>query len=163
MADIRDNRAAIIEAARIYALDANPAAYSTSDSAALIRANRIYRELATLEPRLVTHSGTATLWSVSPGGSDTLSDTNLTFNYARWLHIFSSTISAAAAAVLGEVFPAESDYFLEQSEEAAVSRLYGGIHFRHDNEQGTAVGQIIGERVVERMRAAGGKGLLAGR
>jgi PAP2 superfamily protein len=67
-----------------------------------------------------------------------------------------STISAAAAAVLGEVFPAERDYFVQQSEEAAMSRLYGGIHFRHDNEEGTRVGRIIGERVVERMRAAGG-------
>ena len=33
-----------------------------------------------------------------------------------------------------------------------MSRLYGGIHFRHDNAQGTFVGSIIGERVVERMR-----------
>jgi hypothetical protein len=73
-----------------------------------------------------------------------------------------STISAAAAAVLGEVFPAERDYFLGQSEEAAMSRLYAGIHFRHDNEEGTRVGRIIGERVVERMRSAGGN-LLAER
>jgi hypothetical protein len=61
-----------------------------------------------------------------------------------------------------EVFPAERDFFIQQSEEAAMSRLYGGIHFRHDNEQGTAVGRVIGERVVERMRAGSGK-LLAGR
>ncbi|HEY2923475.1 MAG TPA: vanadium-dependent haloperoxidase [Candidatus Eisenbacteria bacterium] len=73
-----------------------------------------------------------------------------------------STISAAAAAVMEEVFPAERDFFIQQSEEAAMSRLYGGIHFRHDNEQGTAVGRVIGERVVERMRAGSGK-LLAGR
>src|SRR5437773_7942777 len=55
-----------------------------------------------------------------------------------------STISAAAAAVMGEVFPAERDYFIQQSEEAAMSRLYGGIHFRHDNEEGTRVGIEIG-------------------
>lgn len=63
-----------------------------------------------------------------------------------------STISAAAAAVLGEVFPAERDYFVGQAQEAAMSRLYGGIHFRHDNEEGTRVGAIIGARVVDRMR-----------
>jgi hypothetical protein len=67
-----------------------------------------------------------------------------------------STISAAAAKVMGEVFPAEADFFQQQSLEAAMSRLYGGIHFRHDNEQGTFVGSIIGDRVVERMRASGG-------
>ena len=74
-----------------------------------------------------------------------------------------SSISAAAATVLGEIFPAERDFFNQQSEEAAMSRLYGGIHFRHDNEQGTVVGKLIGERVVERMRASGRNDLLAGR
>jgi hypothetical protein len=74
-----------------------------------------------------------------------------------------STISAAAAKVMGEVFPADADFFQQQAEEAAMSRLYGGIHFRHDNEQGIFVGAIIGDRVVERMRATGGGNLLAGR
>jgi len=55
-----------------------------------------------------------------------------------------STISAAAAAVMGEIFPAERDFFAQQSLEAAMSRLYGGIHFRHDNEEGSRVGAIIG-------------------
>jgi hypothetical protein len=73
-----------------------------------------------------------------------------------------STISAAAAMVLGEVFPSERDYFTAQADEAAASRLYGGIHFRHDNEQGSEVGRRIGERVVERMRAGRGPDLLAG-
>ena len=74
-----------------------------------------------------------------------------------------STISAAAAAVMGEVFPSERDYFVQQSEEAAMSRLYAGIHFRHDNEEGTRVGRMIGERVVDRMRAGKAATLLAGR
>jgi hypothetical protein len=72
-----------------------------------------------------------------------------------------STISAAAAVVLGEAFPAERDYFIQQSEEAAMSRLYGGIHFRHDNEAGTRMGTEIGERVVERMDGRGLRPLAA--
>ena len=74
-----------------------------------------------------------------------------------------STISAAASAVMGQIFPGERDYFEQQSEEAAMSRLYGGIHFRHDNEEGTRVGRLIGERVVDRMRAGKPEKLLAGR
>jgi len=72
-----------------------------------------------------------------------------------------STISAAAAAVLGEAFPAERDFFVQQSLEAAMSRLYGGIHFRHDNEEGTRIGTLIGELVVEQMREANPRLLLA--
>ncbi len=64
-----------------------------------------------------------------------------------------STISGAAAVVMGQVFPSEREYFEAQAEEATVSRLYGGIHFRHDDEQGAVVGHKIGESVVERMRA----------
>ncbi len=72
-----------------------------------------------------------------------------------------STISAAAAEVLGELFPAEREYFRAQAEEAAISRLWGGIHFRHDNDQGLAAGRRIGARVVGMMRAFGAGGALA--
>jgi hypothetical protein len=73
-----------------------------------------------------------------------------------------STISAAAAAVLGEVFPGGREHFAAQAEEAALSRLWAGIHFRHDNEQGLAAGRWIGARVVERMRSGGRIRLVAG-
>jgi hypothetical protein len=64
---------------------------------------------------------------------------------------------------MGEVFPSERDYFVQQSQEAAMSRLYAGIHFRHDDEEGTRVGRLIGDRVVDRMRAGKAETLLAGR
>ena len=63
-----------------------------------------------------------------------------------------STISAAAAVVLGELFPRDQRFFRQQAEEAAMSRLWAGIHFRHDNDQGLALGRQVGERVVRRMR-----------
>jgi len=72
-----------------------------------------------------------------------------------------ATISAAAAEVMGELFPAEREYFRAQAEEAAISRLWGGIHFRHDNEQGLAAGRRIGARVVALMRSSGPGGALA--
>jgi hypothetical protein len=34
------------------------------------------------------------------------------------------------------------------AEEAAVSRLYGGIHYRSDNEVGLALGRRIGQVAV---------------
>jgi hypothetical protein len=40
------------------------------------------------------------------------------------------------------------------AEEAALSRLYGGIHYRFDNEVGLRIGREIGRRTVE--RAGGG-------
>jgi membrane-associated phospholipid phosphatase len=62
-----------------------------------------------------------------------------------------STISSAAAVVLGQLFPEEAIYFLSQAHEAAVSRLWAGIHFPQDNDNGFAVGQYIGREYVKDM------------
>lgn len=63
-----------------------------------------------------------------------------------------STISAAAAAVLGELFPDRAAFFLAEAEEAAISRLWAGIHFPHDNDAGFLVGWRLGGKVVGRLR-----------
>lgn len=75
-----------------------------------------------------------------------------------------STQSGAAAIVLEDVlgdipftddthaalgYPARSfSTFAEAAAEAAVSRLYGGIHYRFDNEAGLEVGEEIGRNVL---------------
>lgn len=74
-----------------------------------------------------------------------------------------STQSGAVAEVLTEIFgdraftdhthdelgmaPRSFSGFWEAAEEAAVSRLYGGIHFRSAIENGIAQGRCIGEQV----------------
>jgi membrane-associated phospholipid phosphatase len=62
-----------------------------------------------------------------------------------------STISSAAAVILGQLFPEEAMYFLSQAQEAAMSRLWAGIHFPQDNNNGFAVGQQIGSEYVNDM------------
>jgi hypothetical protein len=59
-----------------------------------------------------------------------------------------STFSAAASSVLGFFFGRESDSLLAMAEEASLSRVYGGIHFRHDCEQGMIQGAKIGELAI---------------
>ncbi len=72
-----------------------------------------------------------------------------------------STISGAAAQVMGELFPAEQSYFEAQAEEAAISRFWGGIHFHHDDDAGLVVGTKIGEKAVRFMRFGIGGHLIA--
>jgi hypothetical protein len=55
-----------------------------------------------------------------------------------------STFSGAAATVLTYLFPEGESLFMEQAEEASISRLYGGIHYRSDIEMGMAHGKVIG-------------------
>jgi hypothetical protein len=56
-----------------------------------------------------------------------------------------STYSAAAASVLGYVFPGSTSEFDAMADEAGLSRLYGAIHYRSDIENGKAQGRRIAE------------------
>jgi hypothetical protein len=59
-----------------------------------------------------------------------------------------SAISAAAATVLGHLLPDHAAVFLKGAQEARDSRLYAGIHFDIDNQQGFRLGQKIGETII---------------
>jgi membrane-associated phospholipid phosphatase len=67
-----------------------------------------------------------------------------------------ATYSGAAAAVLSYLYPEDAAEFRAKAEEASNSRLWGGIHWRSDNEVGMAVGTKVGELVVERAKTDGG-------
>ncbi len=59
-----------------------------------------------------------------------------------------STFSAAAAEVLSYLFPDGGAYFDAEKDEAALSRLFAGIHYRSDIEVGKDHGKRIGEYTV---------------
>jgi hypothetical protein len=60
-----------------------------------------------------------------------------------------STFSSAAASVLSYLFPDGATYFNDQAQEASLSRLYGGIHYRVDIEAGSDHGKRIGGYTVK--------------
>ncbi|EXI66585.1 MAG: PAP2 superfamily protein [Candidatus Accumulibacter adjunctus] len=62
--------------------------------------------------------------------------------------------------VLAAFFPERAGELQEWAAEAAMSRLYGGIHFRSDNSEGLRLGRAVGRRVVE--RSLGGAGADSG-
>jgi hypothetical protein len=66
-----------------------------------------------------------------------------------------STFSAAAAEVLSYLFPAAAAAFDADKEEASISRLYAGIHYRSDIEVGKAHGKRIGAYTVRIARLDG--------
>ncbi len=66
-----------------------------------------------------------------------------------------STFSGAAAEVLSYLFPGDAAVFEAQKEEASISRLYGGIHYRTDLEVGKAHGKRIGGYTVSFARIDG--------
>ncbi|PLR78516.1 chloroperoxidase [Bacillus sp. V3-13] len=61
-------------------------------------------------------------------------------------------VAGAAEVILSYFFPAESKRIHELAEEDAMSRLYAGIHFPADNEQGLRLGRQIGKIVVNELK-----------
>ena len=60
-----------------------------------------------------------------------------------------ATTSGAASAVLGELFPWAARELAEMADEAAISRLYGGIHPPIDNDAGLVLGRRVGRAALE--------------
>lgn len=80
-----------------------------------------------------------------------------------------AVVSAAAAEVLTDMYGESFSYtdtseiefgipertfssFRDAAVEASLSRLYGGIHYRFDNQEGNKVGRRLGELVVTRLQ-----------
>jgi membrane-associated phospholipid phosphatase len=66
-----------------------------------------------------------------------------------------STFSGAASEVLAGFFPRDADRLRYMAEEAKMSRLYAGIHYRSDNEVGAQVGRRIGQMALDLDRVNG--------
>jgi hypothetical protein len=65
-----------------------------------------------------------------------------------------STTSGAASEVLARYFPRDARELRAWAQEAAVSRLYGGIHFRSDNDAGLALGKQVAGAAIAAYDAA---------
>lgn len=60
--------------------------------------------------------------------------------------------AGAAAILLSYFFPGESKRIIELAKEAALSRLYAGVHFPVDNEEGLKLGKQIGQIAVFQLK-----------
>jgi membrane-associated phospholipid phosphatase len=61
-----------------------------------------------------------------------------------------AAFSGAGAAVLAHLFPAEADLLRARAQEAAMSRVYGGIQFRFEGEAGLTQGRAVAGLAIQR-------------
>lgn len=66
-----------------------------------------------------------------------------------------TSLSKSAAGVLGRLFPRHRKEVAALAEEASISRLYGGIHYRFDLEAGTEIAHGVVESTMRGDRKAG--------
>jgi hypothetical protein len=93
-------------------------------------------------------------WTIRPSQEDTtlvLADSVSLPNFPAYPSGHACS-AGAFDAVLGHYFPEERAEFTRIAEEQAMSRLYGGIHYRFDNDEGLALGRVVGRYDVEQER-----------
>ena len=66
-----------------------------------------------------------------------------------------SCVSAAAATVLKEFFPSKAATLDQQVSDAGMSRIFAGIHYRMDVEQGQALGRSVARWAIDNDRERG--------
>jgi len=96
-----------------------------------------------------------TYWLIRPSQVDPLITTPVGLPNFPSYTSGHSTFSGAAAEVLGYLFPSDREQLAAQAQEASISRVYGGIHYRFDCDQGVAAGQAIGRLAIARGQADG--------
>jgi len=66
-----------------------------------------------------------------------------------------SNFSGAASTFLTYLLPDRGSKFTDMAQEAAMSRLYGAIHFRTDCEMGLITGNKVGQFAIQRAKLDG--------
>jgi membrane-associated phospholipid phosphatase len=96
-------------------------------------------------------------WTIRPSQADTtlaLADSVGLPNFPSYPSGHACS-AGAFDAVLRHFFPEDRAEFTRIAEEQAMSRLYGGIHYRFDNDGGLALGRVVARYDVERERRGG--------
>jgi len=66
-----------------------------------------------------------------------------------------STFSGAAATILGHIIPQRATDYANMAQQASISRMYGGIHFKSDCTMGLIVGKNVGNYAIQRALSDG--------
>lgn len=96
-------------------------------------------------------------WTIRPSQADTtivLADSVSLPNFPSYPSGHACS-AGAFDGVLGHFFPQDRAEFTRLAEEQAMSRLYGGIHYRYDDDGGLALGRTVARYDVERERRGG--------
>ena len=93
-------------------------------------------------------------WTIRPSQTDTtlvLADSVSLPNFPSYPSGHACS-AGAFDAVLGHFFPQDRAQFTRIAEEQAMSRLYGGVHYRFDNDKGLELGRVVARYAVDRER-----------
>ena len=103
---------------------------------------------ATWDALIGSFAGKYTYWVIRPSQADPGITLPISLPNHPSYPSNHATIDGAIATILEAEFPGETKRVEEIAEEAAISRLYGGIHYRFDKDAGMALGRATAAKAM---------------
>ena len=99
--------------------------------------------MVAMDAIIASHEAKYTYWLLRPSQADPAITTSFALpNFPAYASNHAA-ISTAMAEVLAVAFPGEARRLRAAAEQAALSRVYGGIHYRFDGEAGMTLGRQV--------------------
>jgi hypothetical protein len=105
--------------------------------------------MASMDAFIACHDAKYTYWLIRPPQADPgiVPDIGLP-NHPSYPSNH-SCVTGSAMAVLARLFPSDAEYLNGLADSAAISRVYGGIHYRFDTTVGLKLGRTIAAYALE--------------
>jgi len=104
---------------------------------------------AGFDANIACHDAKYTYWVVRPSGADPAIKLSIGLPNHPSYPSNHACISGVAATILGSHFPRERERMQALANEAALSRIYGGIHYRFDMDAGLEIARKLSALALE--------------
>jgi PAP2 superfamily len=98
---------------------------------------------------IACHDAKYTFWLIRPSGADTAIRTSVGVPNHPSYPSNHACISGTSAAILGNFFPDDRERLKVRANEASISRLYGGLHYRFDADAGLRIAAKVSRLALE--------------
>ncbi len=106
--------------------------------------------MASMDAFIASHDAKFTYWTIRPSQADPSLVLAIGLPNHPSYPSNHGAVTGSSMAVLASFFPSDADYLNGLADEAGISRVYGGIHYRFDTDDGLALGRAIAQYALAR-------------
>ena len=99
--------------------------------------------MAGVDAFIASHDAKYTYWLIRPSQADPLITLSIGVPNHPSYPSNHAAVSTTAALILGSIFPSEADRLAATADQAGLSRLYAGIHYRFDKTAGEGIARNL--------------------
>lgn len=105
--------------------------------------------MAAMDANIASHDAKYTYWFIRPNQADPGITLAVPLPNHPSYPSNHAAVSGAAANILGHLFPSDKSRLASLAQEAAISRLYAGIHYRFDMDAGLKIARQVAQLAIK--------------